>query len=77
MKKQQLKILKINYKWFIAGIFLLLLGYIILSLNGNAKTWDESIYAFHKITLAPILLIIGYVCVGCSIMLPRKSQFKQ
>lgn len=45
-----------------AGIFCILLGFILMS-GGKMPSpdvWDESIiYSFRRITLAPILILIG------------------
>lgn len=73
MKNETLKILKINYKWFIAGLFLVLLGYIILSINSTHEPYEKAVFAWHKLTLAPIILLGGYFSIGFSILSPTKK----
>jgi len=69
-----LNYLKLNIKWLFAGIFLLILGYIILGWNSpDKKTYEETVFAWHKLTLAPIFLLTGYLFIGISIMIRSKK----
>jgi len=72
--KTMLSFLKLNVKWLAAGIFFLVLGYIILawSPTGN-KSYIGTVFAWNKMTLAPIVILIGYVMIGLSIMRPSKK----
>lgn len=73
MNGQSLNFLKLNVKWFIAGILLLLLGYIVMGwTSANAPLFETRVYAWHKITLAPVLLLSGYLFIGISIMIRSK-----
>ncbi|MDP4208717.1 MAG: hypothetical protein Q8928_07895 [Bacteroidota bacterium] len=67
MKNDSLNYLKLNVKGLSIGFFLLILGYTILG-------WQSyNAFAWHKMVLAPILLVIGYAITGFSLMiLPRK-----
>jgi hypothetical protein len=67
MSNPSLKILKINIKWFLVGIILLLLGYIILSVGSTNLPYEKKVFAWHKITLAPIVIVAGYLSIGLSI----------
>ena len=44
---------KINYLIFLAGLLLIVFGYIIMALG--------EVDSFQSITLAPIMLFLGYV----------------
>lgn len=73
MKSPVLNYLKLNIKWLVAGIFCLLLGYVILAWNPDgSKSYEETVFAWHKLTLAPIILLSGYVLIGISIMIRPK-----
>jgi hypothetical protein len=54
---------KSNYIWMIAGVVLILVG---LALMAGGKSPDphqfnyDEIYSFRRITLAPILMMIGF-----------------
>lgn len=53
---------KENYIWMIAGIVLVLLG-IILMAGGKSEDpnvfKENEIYSFRRITIAPILILLG------------------
>ncbi len=77
MKGKVLNYFKVNVKWLLVGIILILSGYVIMGWNqGGTLSYDARVFAFHKITLAPIILIMGYVVIGLSIMLPSKQKEK-
>ena len=56
---------KINYLIFLIGILLIVCGYIIMALG--------EVNSFQSITLAPIMLFIGYV-VAIPIALIYRSK---
>lgn len=58
---------KHNYLLFMAGILTLIAGYIALSIG----PWDS----FWSLTLAPILLVLGYcVIIPVSILYRKKAS---
>jgi hypothetical protein len=74
MKSQTLNFLKLNIRWLAIGILLLILGYIILGWdNTNNRSYEETVFAWHKLTLAPIVILFGYAIIGLSIMHQKKS----
>jgi len=74
MKDKSLNYLKLNIRWLITGIFLLILGYVVLGWTPSGhKSYEETVFAWHKLTLAPIILLTGYVCIGLSIMIRTKK----
>lgn len=56
---------KINYLIFLAGLLLIVFGYIIMALG--------EVDSFQSITLAPIMLFLGYV-VAIPIALIYRSK---
>lgn len=52
---------KVNYQYIIAGVIMLLLGFILMS-------GTENILDFRKITLAPIVILIGIIVVIAGIL---------
>jgi isoprenylcysteine carboxyl methyltransferase (ICMT) family protein YpbQ len=52
---------KENYKFLIIGVVVVLLGFILMS-------GTEDILDFRKITLAPIVVILGFVIVTYGIL---------
>lgn len=55
---------RINYIFMLAGAACLALGLILMSGGAmpNPDTWDDSIiYSFRRITLAPMVMIVGLI----------------
>ena len=53
---------KNNYRLMLIGLALVIVGFVLMSGGKmpDANTWDESlIYAFTRITLAPIIILTG------------------
>lgn len=67
---------KKNYMIIIAGLVVLTLGYILMSGGGspdpNVFNADE-LFSHRRITLAPIVILIGYGVVGYGIMVRPKK----
>ena len=59
-----------NYITILVGVVLLFVGFILMSGGGEhtATEFDSSIFSFRRITLAPIVVIAGFVVVGFGIM---------
>ncbi len=65
---------RINYKLLLVGLGLLFLGYLLM-IGGAADNTNEfsyEIFSFRRITLAPILVIAGFVVEIFAIM--KKSE---
>ena len=68
---------KTNYYIMFAGLALILLGFVLMSGGKSADPHvfnKEEIYSFRRITLAPILIIAGFVVEVVAIMRKPKSQ---
>jgi hypothetical protein len=67
-----------NYKWMLAGVALIIIGLFLLS-GGKSPdphkfNYDE-IYSFRRITLAPIVIVAGFVIEVFAIMKkPKQTQ---
>ena len=57
---------KENYVFFIAGIFLVILGYIIMAAGET--------YSFQSLSLAPILLFVGYIILIPIALIYKKDK---
>lgn len=51
-----------NYLWVLIGLAFLLIGFILMIGGGsdNPDVFNEAIFSFRRITLAPILVLIGF-----------------
>lgn len=75
--KLQLPLQKENFVFMVIGILIIAIGYLLMSGGGSAdpNVFSEEIFSFRRITLAPIVVLIGYVTIGFSIMYkPKKKQ---
>ncbi len=52
-----------NYKLLAAGFVIILLGFVLMSGGGGttATEFDYSMFSFRRITLAPIVVVAGFV----------------
>ena len=66
-----------NYMWMGIGLLCILIGFFLLS---GGKSPDphqfnyKEIYSFRRVTLAPIVIMIGFGIEAYAIMLKRKSN---
>ena len=70
VNKEQMPFTKKNYITILVGVVLLFIGFLLMSGGGEhtATEFDSSIFSFRRITLAPIVVIAGFVVVGFGIM---------
>ena len=63
MEKKKLLFAKRNYKFMLIGIFFIALGFILMSGGGSEdpNIFNEEIYSFRRIRLAPMLVILGFI----------------
>lgn len=54
---------KENYIIMFIGLAFIFLGFILMSGGGSEdpNVWDPAIFSFRRITLAPVLVISGFV----------------
>ena len=54
---------KMNYLFVLIGLALLAIGFILMIGGGSddPKVFNESMFNFQRITLAPILVLAGFV----------------
>ena len=66
----RLPLQKKNYMWLAIGLAVIVLGFVLMSGGGDhtATEFDESIFSFRRITLAPIVVIAGFVIEIFAIM---------
>ncbi|MCX7696772.1 MAG: DUF3098 domain-containing protein [Bacteroidales bacterium] len=61
--KPQMVFGKINYLLMLGGILLMALGYLLMIGGGShdPKVFNYEIFSFQRLTLAPILIVLGIV----------------
>jgi hypothetical protein len=52
-----------NYMWMLIGIACIFVGFILMSGGGSKdpNVFNPDIFSFRRITLAPIVVLIGFV----------------
>lgn len=68
---------KENYKWILIGLAINILGFILMIGGGSPdKTvfLEDEIFSHRRITLAPALVVAGYVVILYGIMKKTKSN---
>ena len=72
MKKEKKKLLfgKRNYKLMILGLVFITLGFVLMSGGGSddPNVFNDEIYNFRRIRLAPFLVVVGFVIEAYAIM---------
>jgi hypothetical protein len=53
---------KVNYKTLLIGIAVIVLGFILMSGGGSddPKIFNEDVFSFRRIRLAPTVVLIGF-----------------
>ncbi len=70
---------KKNYKWLFIGLAFIAIGFILMSGGGSddPNVFDESIFNWRRIRLAPTLVLIGFGIQVYAILLnPNKDLEK-
>ncbi len=62
MKNKKFVFGKRNYRFMIIGIIFIALGFILMSGGGSddPNIFNEEIYSFRRIRIAPLIVIIGF-----------------
>ena len=67
---------KENYKWMLVGLVVIAIGFILMaggkSSNPNVFN-DKEVYSFRRITVAPVLIIAGFIIEILAIMRKPKT----
>ena len=74
-KKNKLLFGKRNYKYMIIGLFFIAMGFILMSGGGSddPNIFNDEIYNFRRIKVAPLLIIIGLAIQVYAILISDKK----
>ena len=75
-KKPEFLFSATNYKILIIGLVVIALGFILMSggANENPNVFNEEVYSFRRIRLAPTVVLIGFGITIYSILKKSKSE---
>jgi Ca2+/H+ antiporter len=64
-----------NYKFFVLGIVLIVLGFALMvgGASDDPNVFNEEVFSTRRITIAPIVVIIGFIVNGFAIMYRPKN----
>ena len=67
---------KENYKLLAIGFFVIIVGFILMSGGGSTDEYrfSEDIYSFRRTTLAPIVVLSGFIFEIYAIMKKPKTE---
>jgi membrane-bound ClpP family serine protease len=67
---------KQNYQLFIGGIVLIILGYLLMIGGGseNPNVFNPAIFDTQRITIAPMVCLLGFVVIIVAIMWRPKTK---
>ena len=65
-----------NYVWGLIGIAFLIIGFLLMIGGGSddPDVFNEAIFSFRRLTLAPILVLIGFGIEIYAIMKKPKDE---
>lgn len=65
-----------NYLWVLIGIAFLLIGFLLMigGVSDNPDVFNEAIFNFRRLTLAPILVLAGFGIEIYAIMKKPKDK---
>lgn len=64
-----------SYKFILIGFAVVVLGFVLMMGGGaeSPETFDYGIFSFRRITLAPIIVLIGFGVVAWAILKRSKK----
>jgi hypothetical protein len=67
---------KVNYKILLIGIAVIGIGFILMSGGGSddPKVWNDAVFNFRRIRLAPTVVLIGFGITIYSIFKKSKAE---
>jgi len=80
MSEEKLPLGKQNFKLIIIGLVIVVLGFILMAGGGSEdpnEFLQDELFSFRRITLAPGLVIAGYVFIIYAIMKKEKTEIKE
>lgn len=74
-KKLDFALSKENYKLIVIGFVIIIVGFLLMMGGGSddPNVFDESIFSFRRITLAPMVVLFGFAFEIYAIMKKPKK----
>ncbi|WP_139957680.1 DUF3098 domain-containing protein [Flavicella sediminum] len=70
---------KKNYLWMLIGLVCIAVGFILMAGGGsdNPEVFNEAMYSFRRIRLAPTMVLIGFAIEVYAILLNPNKALKK
>lgn len=67
---------KQNYYLMFTGLIIIVIGFMLMSggRNGDPNVYSQEIFSFRRITLAPIVILLGFALEVYAIMKKPKAK---
>ena len=78
--EEQMPFVRRNYGYVLIGCAVVLLGFLLMIGGGSdvPNVFNESVFGFRQITLAPIVVLLGFAFVLYAILYrPRAKKSKE
>ena len=74
--KEEFLFAKNNYTWMLIGVLFVVVGFVLMSGGGSKDpaVFNEEIYNFRRIRLAPSMVLIGFVIEVYAILATPKQK---
>lgn len=75
-KKLEFALAKENYKLLLIGFAIIIIGFVLMMGGGSEDptVFDEDIFSFRRITLAPLVVLFGFAFEIYAIMKRPKEK---
>ena len=76
-EKQEFLFEKVNYKILLIGIAVITVGFVLMSGGGSddPKVFNDAVFNFQRIRLAPTLVLIGFgITIYSIVKNPKKAN---
>jgi hypothetical protein len=75
MNKKNFAFDKVNFILLAVGMFIVILGFILLSGSGSTEThYDPDIFSARRIKVAPVVCLIGFVSIIYAVIRKPKDN---
>ena len=78
-EKMGFPIPKSSYKMILIGLGIVLLGFVLMMGGGSEdpNVFNQEIFSFRRITLAPVVVLMGFGFIFWAIMRKSKKEEKE
>lgn len=76
LKEETFALVKENYKLMIIGLVAIVIGFLLMIGGGSddPNVFNEEVFSFRRITLAPMIVLGGFLFIIYAIMKKPKTE---